>query len=144
MTAYRSLGYEIAKLHKALRSHLQELLLPYDITVQQFEALRILKTDAGITATQLVERMMSDSSTIMSILKRLESKALIMRRPAENDRRTKLIFLTEKGRNMMAKLAVLADQRNKRIQACCSDEEWQVLENILSKLHNFCRSERER
>ena len=137
MTAYRSLGFEIAKVHKALKAQFQELLTPYGLTVQQFEVMRTLKTDSGITAAQLVERIISDSSTMMSILKRLESKALIIRRPDENDRRTKLIYLTEEGQELMENLTVLVDRHNRRLYDCCSVKELQIFKHVLSNLYTF-------
>lgn len=141
MTAYRSLGYEVAKVHKALRARFQRVLTPYGVTVQQFEVMRELKTKTGLTAAQLVESVISDSSTMMSILKRLESKALIVRRPDENDRRTKMIHLTENGQNLVKKLMRVADQHNRRVENCCSPEELQIFRQILSKLYTHSQDE---
>lgn len=141
MSAYRTLGYEIAKVHKALRTQLQGLLKPFSVTLQQFEVIRILQTDSGVTAAQLVERIISDSSTIMSILKRMESKALIIRKPDENDRRTKRIYLTPKGQELAKDLTDLADRHNQNMQNCCSIEERQIFKHVLSKLYIFSQTD---
>jgi DNA-binding MarR family transcriptional regulator len=141
MTAYNSLGYEIAKVHKALKAKYQEVLKSYGVTVQQFEVLRNLKIYSGISAAQLVEYIISDSSTMMVILKGLESKKLIIRKSDEKDRRTKRIFLTKEGQRLVENLMVLGDKYNMEMQKCCSDKELQVVKRVLSKLFAFSKTD---
>jgi MarR family transcriptional regulator, transcriptional regulator for hemolysin len=137
MTTYNSLGYEIAMAHKSLKAKFQKVLKPHGVTVQQFEVMRVLMTSSGITAAQLVEYIISDSSTMMVILNRLESKNLITRKPDETDRRTKLIYLTKLGQNLVKNLMSLAEQYNSEIQKCCSDKELKTIRQVLSKLSAF-------
>jgi DNA-binding MarR family transcriptional regulator len=137
MTIYNSLGYEIAKAHKALRAKFQKVLAPYDVTVQQFEVMRALTIDSGITAAQLVEVTISDSSTMMVILNRLESKKLIIRKTDGKDRRTKQIYLTKEGQSLVEKLMAVADRFNRGVQACCSADELHILKQVFSKLNAF-------
>jgi len=142
LTVSNFLGHKIAKVHKALKAQFQGLLSPHGVTVQQFEVMRNLKTDSGLTAAQLVEHIITDSSTMMSILKRLESKTLILRKPDENDRRTKLIYLTSKGQELMENLTVIAVRHNKHMNNCCSAKELQIFNHILSELYDFSQTDR--
>lgn len=137
MSVYKSLGYEIAKVHKAIRAQFQKLLKPCGVTVQQFEVMRILKTESGSTAAQLVERIISDSSTIMSILKRLESKAFITRRQDETDRRSNLIYLSKEGQSLMDDLMIRVERYNKQMHDCCTEKEIEIFKHVLSKLYEF-------
>ena len=81
---------------------------------------------------------------MMSILKRLESKALIIRRPDEDDRRTKLIYLTEKGEDLVENLIVIAVRHNQYMHDYFSAKELQIFKHILSKLYSFSQTHRER
>jgi DNA-binding MarR family transcriptional regulator len=119
LTAYKSLGYEIAKAHKALKAKFQRVLKPHGITVQQFEVLGTLKVDSGITASQLVDLTISDSSTMMVILNRLELKKLIIRRSDEKDRRTKRTYLIPKGQGFVKNLMIPAARYNRKVQNFC-------------------------
>lgn len=143
MPAYNSLGYEIGKVHKALRAQFQALLTPHGVTVQQFEVMRTLKSDSGTTAAQLVECIISDSSTIMSIINRLELKGLIVRKPDESDRRTKRIYLTTEGRKLTENLNGIADQYNDHIQHCLTTKELHMLKLLLSKLYHYSQTDAE-
>jgi DNA-binding MarR family transcriptional regulator len=141
MTTYNSLGYEIAMAHKSLRAKFQKVLKPHGVTVQQFEVMRTLKTDSGTTAAQLVERTISDSSTMMVILNRLESKKLIIRRPDEKDRRIKQVYLTKEGQHLVKILMTLANRHNSEMQNCFSAKELQVMKQVLSKINAFSRTD---
>jgi DNA-binding MarR family transcriptional regulator len=142
MTAYKSLGYEIAITHKFLKAGLQRVLNPYDVTVQQFEVLRTLMIYEGVTAVKLVDYVISDSSTIMALLKRLEDKGLIIRTSDEKDRRTKLISLTGQGRLLIGELMQAAERFNSGIQDCCSAEEFEVVRKVLKRLSSKHNMER--
>ena len=115
--------------------------LGYGVSVQQFEVLRILKTDSGLTAAQLVDHIVSDSSTMMSILKRLEAKVLIVRRPDENDRRNKLIYITGEGQALVDNLSALVDHYNRKLSECCTGKELAVFRHVLAKLFEYSQSE---
>lgn len=141
MDAYDSLGYEIAKTHKSLKAKFQKVLKPHGLTVQQFEVMRTLKIDTGKSAAQLVESIISDSSTMMVILKSLESKKLIIRKSHEKDLRTKRIYLTKKGQNLIEELMGFADRFNLQIQHCISIKELQIMKKILSKLYVFSKTD---
>lgn len=140
MIDYHSLGFEIAKVHYAIRAQFQELLKPYGITVQQFEVMRILSKKSGITAAQLVDLMISDSSTIMFLLNQLESKMLIIRKKDKSDRRIKLIYPTREGSDLTEKLIDLTDHYNKLVFECCSDKELKNFKFVLEKLYSFSKS----
>jgi len=71
-----------------------------EITPDQFTVLRtLLESDpAGITQRELAQMISSDPNTIGSLLERMESAGLVMRKPHENDRRAHRIQLAATGR----------------------------------------------
>ncbi len=135
--AYSSLGYEIAKANKVLKSKLQNILAPYGITVQQFEVMRVLKDAPGLTAAQITSRVLSDSSTMMDILKRLTVRELIIRTPDPADRRIRRVYLTQTGEQQTEQLIALALAHNQKVQSCCSAQELIIISRILARLHQI-------
>src|SRR6185436_13107432 len=71
-----------------------------EITADQFTVLRTLleSAPAGITQRELAQMISSDPNTIGSLLERMESAGLVMRKPHENDRRAHRIQLAATGR----------------------------------------------
>lgn len=92
-----------------------ELFARYDLTPQQYNALRVLRGegDRKLATLVLASRLVSRAPDITRLLDKLEARKLIEReRPADN-RRMVLIGLTPAGR------ALLADLDN-QVNACHS------------------------
>jgi len=90
------------------RLHLleEELFGRYDLTPQQYNALRLLRGEGGrkVATLALAARLVSRAPDITRLLDKLEERGLIEReRPADN-RRMVLIALTPAGRALLADL----------------------------------------
>ena len=83
-------------LNQAFRRRLSHL----DITPDQFTVLRtLIECDpAGLTQRDLAQLITSDPNTVGSLLERMESAGLVVRKPHEKDRRAHRIQLTASGR----------------------------------------------
>lgn len=84
----------------------EQLFSQHELTPQQYNALRLLRGEAGrkLPTLVLAARLVSRAPDITRLLDKLEERGLIEReRPADN-RRMVLIGLTEKGRKMLAQL----------------------------------------
>ena len=90
------------------RLHLleEELFLRYELTPQQYNALRLLRGEGGrkLATLALAARLVSRAPDITRLLDKLEERGLIEReRPADN-RRMVLIALTPAGRALLEDL----------------------------------------
>lgn len=87
-----------------LRRRHTAVLEPWDVTLQQYNVLRILKGagDAGLPTLEVAQRMVEQTPGVTRLLDRLEQKRLVTRKRCERDRRQHLCWITEQG------LAVLA------------------------------------
>jgi len=56
----------------------------------------------------LAETLACDASNITGVVDKLESRGLIVRQGAENDRRVKMLVVTERGRALQRRMGVLA------------------------------------
>ena len=84
----------------------EELFGRYDLTPQQYNALRLLRGEAGrkLATLALGARLVSRAADITRLLDKLDQRGLIAReRPADN-RRMVLIGLTDSGRALLAEL----------------------------------------
>jgi DNA-binding MarR family transcriptional regulator len=95
------------RTYDRLRAHEDELFARFDLTPQQYNALRLLKAehpDALPTLT-LAERLVSRAPDITRLLDKLEQRGLITRvRPPEN-RRSVLVAIAERGLALLEEIA---------------------------------------
>ncbi|MGD9723210.1 MAG: MarR family winged helix-turn-helix transcriptional regulator [Pirellulales bacterium] len=93
------------------RLHLreEELFDHYDLTPQQYNALRLLRGEESgkLPTLALAARLVSRAPDITRLLDKLEERGLIERERPPDNRRVVLIGLTAAGRSLLAEL----DQR---------------------------------
>lgn len=135
------LGFQIARTHKVLKQRLTTLLKRHNLTVQQYRVLWLLYEKDGLSARELVDRLFSDSSTIMEILDRLEEKEMVGRRPDAQDRRVQRVFLTEAAKAVLPKIRNKVDLFETAIQQHLSLEEIEALKKGLDKLYRLAAGE---
>ncbi|WP_378177326.1 MarR family winged helix-turn-helix transcriptional regulator [Aquimarina sp. SS2-1] len=110
----------------------------YDISIQQFNVLRILKGQKGKPAnlSTIQERMVSKMSNTTRLVDKLIKKDLVKRVLCLTNRRKVEITITENGKKFLEKVSPVMNDFEKRITSSLSDEELITLNNLLNKLRN--------
>ena len=94
---YTAPGYLFRRMQQIAVSIFVEECKAFDLTPVQYAALVAIHTHPGIDATRLSAVIAFDRSTLGNVIERLESKALIERKPSREDKRVKLLHLTKSG-----------------------------------------------
>jgi DNA-binding MarR family transcriptional regulator len=74
------------------------------LTPMQGHALRSLDPDRPSPMSVLADMLICDASNVTAIVDKLESRGLIVRQNAENDRRIKMLAVTPIGRELRERL----------------------------------------
>ena len=94
---YAAPGYLFRRMQQIAVAIFVEECRAFDLTPVQYAALIAIHTHPGIDATRLSAVIAFDRSTLGSVIKRLESKVLVERKPGREDKRVKLLHLTKAG-----------------------------------------------
>jgi DNA-binding MarR family transcriptional regulator len=108
---------------------------PYEISVQQYNVLRILRGSSPEPATvaYIQERMLDRMSNASRLVDKLEVKSLVRREPSQQDRRQTNIFITKKGLEMLQEIDVVFQGEEFRFSNLSESEAIQ-LSDLLDKL----------
>lgn len=93
-----------AKVRKAARRVSQiydKHLEPFGLTISQFGLLMHLRRAEGVSIGQLAERMAMDPTSLTRTLKPLERQGYVASQTDPQDRRARLLSLTEAGRQAL-------------------------------------------
>ena len=117
-----------------LKNHFK-LLKPYDLTIQQFNILRILRGQYPNPATVklLKERMLDKMSDASRLVEKLRSKGLVDRKVSDKSRRNVDVLITQKGLDLLAEI----DKKNSEFDQLIENldtREAEQLNNLLDKL----------
>ena len=80
------------------------LVKQHDLTLPHFEVLLCLKRGEGISQQDLSEQLLLTKGNICIIMQKMESSGLIERRVDPTDQRFHCLYLTDDGRQMLARM----------------------------------------
>ena len=105
-----------------------------DLTMQQFNILRILRgNDKPLSTLQIRERMLDKMSDTSRIVDRLILKGLVKKVICKTDRRLVDVTITQKGKKILQKIDQQEDEMSKIVQAL-SEAEAKTLNKLLDKV----------
>lgn len=104
------------------------------LTTSQFSVLETLYHKGDLTINEIIENVLSTSGNITVVIKNLEKDSLVQRYGNPNDKRSSLISITQKGREMVEEIF---PSHLKDLEECfenLSEEEKRTLALILKKI----------
>ncbi|MFN8355659.1 MAG: MarR family transcriptional regulator [Spirosomataceae bacterium] len=132
---YQRMVVNISYTANWLNANLAEILKPYDLSIQQYNVLRILRGQHPnpTTVNAIIERMLDKQSNASRLIDKLLSKELVSRRICPADRRAVDIVITPKGLEVLADIDELNVQWEKQLEGISTDEA-NVLSQLLDKI----------
>ena len=124
--------------HNWLKERLSTFLKDFDITVQQFNVLRILNGQYpnGITTGEIRNRMLDKMSDASRLVDRLERCGHVAKEKNVDDRRLVTCVITEQGRDILNQIRSKETELYGPIRTRLSSEEAEVLSNLLDKVRD--------
>lgn len=114
-----------------------EVLKPFDLTLQQYNVLRILRGQfpKPITVNAIIERMLDKMSNASRLVDKLLAKGMVERRECPEDRRAVDVVITRKGLDLLAEIDMVQQEWESNFYNLCPEEASQ-LSNLLDKMRN--------
>ena len=108
----------------------ERAVAPFGISLEQFNALRIMRGagEGGLPTLEIAARMISRSPNITRLLDKLIDKGFANRIRSEEDRRVVYISITPAGSALLAQLNPVVDEVFTRFPAMTRDEMKTLLE----------------
>ncbi len=113
---YQKLVVNIAFTHSFLTNMFNSYLKPYDLSLQQYNVLRILRGQhpEPVSINSITDRMIDKMSNASRLVEKLHKKEMIGRRKCTEDKRQVDVTITSKGLETLAELDhLMGDYENK-------------------------------
>ncbi len=113
------------------------LLKPFNLSLQQFNIMRILRGQQGksISIKDIADRMIDQMSNASRLVEKLRAKELLERKVCPADRRRVEVVLTDKGSSLIEDASVALDQGIRAQLGRLRLEEAIQLNRLLDKLN---------
>src|SRR5581483_4638489 len=112
---YNAPGYLFRRMQQIAVAIFIEECRDYDLTPVQYASLVAIGTHPGIDATRLSAVIAFDRSTLGSVIARLEAKNYVEGKPAADDKRVKLLYLTKGGSSLLRDIIPSVDRAQARM-----------------------------
>ena len=125
----------VALVANKLDEEVSAVLKPYDISIQQFNVLRILRGQNGKPAnlSTINDRMVTKMSNTTRLVDKLILKNFVNRTICLKNRRKVEIVITEAGLNFLNEIDGILFEAEKKILKNFSDTELHELNELLNK-----------
>ena len=127
-------GHQIRRAHQLSVALFMEETAGFDVTPVQFAILNALMDDPGEDQITLAGRVAFDAATSGSVISRLEAKGWVRREADPTDRRRKLLWVTEPGREVALQMKRAVSKVQSRLIEPLSRDEREQFGALLGKL----------
>ncbi|WP_167407237.1 MarR family winged helix-turn-helix transcriptional regulator [Bradyrhizobium forestalis] len=131
---YAAPGYLFRRMQQIAVSIFMEECKAFDLTPVQYAALVAIHTHPGIDATRLSAVIAFDRSTLGSVIERLQAKDYIERKPAPEDKRIKLLYLTKSGAAILREIIPAVERAQARMLEPLKPADRKALMGLLVQL----------
>lgn len=113
------------------------ILAPYELTNTQYKIMMMLyrNQDKSIRQADIEERFSMTNPTVTGIIQNLEKKNFVQRIQNPNDKRSKLVVLTDKAISIREEIDGLGEILEAQVTENLTKEECQQLITLLKKIH---------
>lgn len=127
-------GYNLRRAAAKQRERFRAVFEPYDIRPVQLTVLTLILNNMPVRQAALGKALDIKRANVVTLLDELQERALILRQPASDDRRSHELYLTASGRRLTKKLLTMHANLEKDLARALGSEQ---LESLVALLRAF-------
>jgi MarR family transcriptional regulator, organic hydroperoxide resistance regulator len=117
-----------------IERRLEQMLERHGVSLPQFDVLATLRAGEGITQQELAQHLLVTKGNVCALLDRMESGGWVERRTDPEDRRANRLYLTRRGKDVLAATMPEHQRFLKSAMAALRPAEVQSLYELLDRL----------
>ncbi|POM23193.1 Multidrug resistance operon repressor [Actinomadura rubteroloni] len=133
-TAFPTTGYLAWQFSQVLAGMLERALRTEDLTLAQHNALMHTVRSPGVTAADIARRSGITAQSMGTAVGRLVERGLLRREPHPTSRRSMCLFVTDQGRPVAARAAMITRRIEAETTAPLSPEDKDIVHRLLYRI----------
>lgn len=122
----------MGQLFWELRPRMIRVAAEFGLTPPQLFALKTLEPDEPVPMHALATALHCDSSNVTGLVDGLAAQGLVERREAERDRRVRMLVVTDRGKEVRARLIAVMSEVPDALASLGEDDQ-RVLRDVLAR-----------
>lgn len=138
----RNIGFLVTDISRLIGVEYNRIMKPIGLTTPQFRMIIQLQREDGVTQSRLANLLAVGKVSISGLIDRLEKTGWIERRPDPNDRRSNLIFLTDKAHEIEDRMLDTGKELTKQtLKNLTAKQRAELIELLLTVKENLLEVE---
>jgi DNA-binding MarR family transcriptional regulator len=133
---------QITKIAREVSKFTVKTMKEEGIGTAEFDFIHLIRHNPGITQAQIREALKIDKGAAARRASSLEAKGYLIRKPNPNDKRSQLLFATDKAEELKVSKTAIESLFYEWLLDELSDDEKQAFCNTLDKLYWRSKNER--
>ena len=129
-----SVGFLLSQVGIHASRRFAERLAELPLQPPLFRVLNVVDAAEGLSQQAIAEAIQAPASRMVAIVDELEESGLVERRPQAGDRRVRALYLTDKGREVLAKGRRIAAEHEAELTRGMSEADRKRLVSLLGKI----------
>lgn len=140
-TEERDIGFLFKQINMQIKKAIDKNLMEYDLTTSQSRVLFFIhfRGEDKTSMKDIEEHMKVTHPTVIGIVKRLEEKGFVTTASDPEDRRVKLVTITQKTTKMIKKLDQGKRKMDEKLLKGFTEQETKELRRLLSLIEDNLR-----
>jgi DNA-binding MarR family transcriptional regulator len=131
----------VSRISKYHEFYIRKSLVEFPINSRlEFLFLQTVKQMGRAKKTDIIGLHLVEYSTGMDTIKRLVNNELLMEIQDDNDKRAKLLYITEQGKSILEKAEKRISEERSMFLACISSNKWRKTLSVLKEMEEFHNS----
>jgi DNA-binding MarR family transcriptional regulator len=131
---FRAVGFTVSSVGYAVARRFRQTLAPLKLEPREFALLRAVGAAEGLSQQAAAERLQIPPSRMVAFVDALEARALLERRHNPRDRRTRTLYLTAAGDELLGRALTLAIGLERDLCAQLNGAERELLLELLQRV----------
>jgi DNA-binding MarR family transcriptional regulator len=128
------LGYLLNTSARFIKREMDKNLEAFNLTTSQWAILKLLDQKSELTQAQISNELKGDRATTGTVTLNLYEKGYINKVMDQKDRRSYIISLTQKAKEIISQIELIAEDITKTALKGVSEQDVTVLYDILNKI----------
>ncbi|MDG5472789.1 MarR family transcriptional regulator [Jeotgalibacillus sp. ET6] len=133
-TNHKSAARMISTVHRYGYMHLSKIFEPYGLGRGQVKFLMVLYEENELTQEQMARALRMDKTTTARAVKKLEDEGYVVRNPHDTDRRSHIVKLTRKAKELEPVIRSILEDWTNTLTADFSEEEKELALMLLKRM----------
>jgi DNA-binding MarR family transcriptional regulator len=128
------LAYLLAQANRQMSTSLERALAEEGVQIEHWRILEVLSDELGRSMGELAELVLMNHPALTKTVDRMVSRGLVHRRADPEDSRRVLVYITDRGLELMARLRERVDQHHDEVTAAVGPRKAEQLKKLLGEL----------